>query len=558
MNKKSINSANKVEFRADTRIGNISAEHDDNFLFECFVDNPAVSTISDLQSPAMILSGRTGAGKTAILRYLLNKHTKSAEIDPASLSIQYISNSDVFQFLNDIGADLDIFFQIIWKHVLCISYIKLRYQIDDQKKYDTFLSKIFESFRNDVTKKRALDYIETWGNKFWISMDENVRSIAETYAHNITAELGVDVNAFKSKAGYGRNLSRDQKVEYARRARKIIDSQQLADLSRVLDLFAGQEKSVSGAYYLMIDRLDERWADDSIKFRLIRALIETLKSFKKIKNLKIIVALRNDVIERSIQENTDAGFQREKFEDFIVDIKWTEYELKKLINKRINKLFLWKYTKQNVTFEDVFVAKIPPNRQTFDYMLDRTQMRPRDIMAFVNKCFETAEGSTDVSAKQLLRAEQSYSNDRKAALLDEWRTAFPALRHCVDFLADGALTRSVGEISTRDFLERVALPICASQELSFDPLYQPAKEVIEAKEENIAMTLGFAKSVLALLYRVGAIAIKRDPEERYLYSYKDEAIVTPTSLGSETRIRAHPMLHRALGLTPRELGKWDN
>ena len=118
MTKALKNFANKIQFRADTRIGNISAEHDDNFLFDCFVDNAAVSLVSDLDSPGMILAGRTGSGKTAILRYLLKHHEHAAEVDPAELSIQYISNSDVFQFLNDIGADLDIFFQIIWKHVL--------------------------------------------------------------------------------------------------------------------------------------------------------------------------------------------------------------------------------------------------------------------------------------------------------------------------------------------------------------------------------------------------------------------------------------------------------
>lgn len=42
-------------------------------------------------------------------------------------------------------------------------------------------------------------------------MDENIRSLTETYERNITAELGVDVNKFKTKAGYGQNLSAQQK-----------------------------------------------------------------------------------------------------------------------------------------------------------------------------------------------------------------------------------------------------------------------------------------------------------------------------------------------------------
>jgi hypothetical protein len=441
-----------------------------------------------------------------------------------------------------------MFFQIIWKHVICISYIKLRYNLNDEGQYKNFISKLIENFRFDKVKQPAIEYIQKWGNEFWISLDETVRSITLRYEEEIRAELGIDIAALKSKAGYGRNLSRDQKIEYARRARKIIDGRQLADLSRVLDLFAGQERSVSGAYYLMIDKLDERWADDTIKFRLIRALIETLKSFKKIRNLKILVALRTDVIERSLQENTDSGFQREKFQDFVIPITWSEQELKSLINRRVNRLFSWKYTKNNVTFEDVFSSIIPPNRDTFDFMLERTQMRPRDIMAFVNKCFEVAEGSTLVSAKQISHAESLYSNDRLAALLDEWRTAYPALGSVVDFFSGKPLVTDFSAIAVKEVTEQIAFPICAATEYSQDPMYPSAKEIVEAKSLTSDQILSFAKSIFALLYRVGAAGLKRTPEERYIYSYRDEAIVPPTSLPSTVRLRIHPMLHRALNI----------
>jgi hypothetical protein len=370
--------ANKIQIRQDTRVGNIAAEADDEFLLECFVDNAALSQALDVNSNGMILSGRTGSGKTAILKYIESKRKNTSAINPADLSIQYISNSDVFQFLNDIGADLDLFFQVIWKHVLCVSYIKLRYSIDDQRKYNRFFDRITDPFSTDKAKARAIEYLMEWGKEFWVSIDENVRAITKKYETAINGELGIDINSLKSKAGFGRNLSREQKSEYVRRARKIIDGQQLSDLSKVLDLLSGQEASVSEvSYYILIDSLDERWADDTIKFRLIRALIETLKSFRKIRNLKIIAALRSDVIERSIQESRDSSFQREKYQDFIIDIRWSESELKTLINKRIRKLFQWKYTRDNVTFEDIFVAKIPPNRECFQYLLDRTNMRPR-------------------------------------------------------------------------------------------------------------------------------------------------------------------------------------
>ena len=75
------------------------------------------------------------------------------------------------------------------------------------------------------------------------------------------------------------------------------------------------------------------WVDVSIRFKLIRALIESLKSFRRIQNLKVLVALRSDVLERVIQETKDLTFQREKLDDYFIHIKWTKPLLKQLIDQ---------------------------------------------------------------------------------------------------------------------------------------------------------------------------------------------------------------------------------
>lgn len=548
--KKNSRSANKVQFRSDTRIGSVAAEEDDDFLFDCFVDNPAVATAMDLSAPGMILSGRTGSGKTAVLRYIESRSNHVANVNPAELSVNYISNSDVFQFLNDIGADLDLFFQVIWKHVLCVSFIKLRYKINDEGRYKNFMDNIVSSFPIDGTRKRAIAYIQTWGSEFWISMDENVRSITERYEHDIRAELGIDINATKTKAGFGRNLSREQKTEYVRRAQKIINGQQLSDLSKVMDLLGeGHGNSRNGPFYILIDRLDDRWADDTIKFRLIRALIETLKSFRKIRNLKIVVALRADVLERAIQENRDAGFQREKYNDYIIDIKWNESQLKELVNRRIGKLYRWKYTSDNVTFEHIFDGKMHQKKEAFSYLLERTLVRPRDIVAFVNECFSAAEGSTSVSTKHILSAEGKYSSDRLAALLDEWRTAFPTLPSVFDFLAQHKSIIEFRELATKEVIEQIALPICTSGEFPNDPLWKLSKEIMDEKQSSSTTILRLGREIFSTLYRTGAVGLKRSPTESYIYSFKHDPVVAPASVPNECKLRIHLMLERALGVS---------
>ena len=117
---------NPLMLRHGMSIGSVAAETDDEFLFDCFVHYPPLNACLDPFAPGMILGGRTGAGKTAILRYIAKNKDNVEEIDPSEMAMSYVANSDILQFLHNIGADLDLFFQALWKHVLCIEFIRLR------------------------------------------------------------------------------------------------------------------------------------------------------------------------------------------------------------------------------------------------------------------------------------------------------------------------------------------------------------------------------------------------------------------------------------------------
>jgi hypothetical protein len=58
----------------------------------------------------------------------------------------------------------------------------------------------------------------------------------------------------------------------------------------------------------LIDNLDGGWAgDDHTQYALIRGLIESLKTFRRIPNLKIIVAMREDLYEATIRTTTNSA-----------------------------------------------------------------------------------------------------------------------------------------------------------------------------------------------------------------------------------------------------------
>ena len=99
----------KFRFRKHDTIGSADAEGD-KFLEPCFVDTGDMEILCDCNDPRSIVVGRTGTGKTALLRRLLNLEERAIEISPESLSLSYISNSNIIKYLLGLGVNLDVFY----------------------------------------------------------------------------------------------------------------------------------------------------------------------------------------------------------------------------------------------------------------------------------------------------------------------------------------------------------------------------------------------------------------------------------------------------------------
>lgn len=526
----------------DIRVGKNAAEEDTELLFECFVDSRALHEAMDLNSNASIVSGRTGSGKSAIIQYI-NRKERTSFLSPVDMAMTHISNSDVMRFLSDIGADLNLFFQAIWKHVLLVEYIRLKFRITDEKNSGSWYNAIWEKFNGDKGKEKALLYLETYAGSLWITIDENVKQLTESYEGKIKAELGVDVSKFSSRVGYGANLSQQNKSEYIARVRKIMNSEQLQDLAKVISLLSEGSSSSMETHYILIDHLDERWVDEGIKYRLINSLVEALPKFRPIRNLKIIVALRTDVIERSIQENEDSAFQREKFRDKLIGIEWTPKMLKELVDKRIGLSFRRKYSPQRqVLFDDLFTQKAK-GQAAFDYMLERTLMRPRDLISFTNECLEWADQKSEISPSHIYAAELRYSQYRYEALLDEWRVPFPQLSSVTELLRGKSNAFRLGDFSDHA-VDNVALEITANRRPFVDTLTKAAASLCDNPSPNTRNA--FKRIAVSVLYRVGAVGLKLSPNEPSIYSHRDRPIVNPPEIGEGTGVRVVKMLYAYL------------
>lgn len=254
---------------------------------------------------------------------------------------------------------------------------------------------------------------------------------------------------------------------------------------------------------MLIDQLDEEWAATETRVRFIRALIEEIKTFRKIRQIKIIAALRKDLLDLVFDMTRDSGFQEEKYESYILNLTWSPEELTRLVELRINEVFKSQYTKALVTFDDVFPKPRKGGGQTsMDFIIERTLRRPRDILQFVNESFLIASERERISWRALLAAEAQYSGKRLKSLKEEWGEIYPSFDDTVEII------RGVKATFTKSMIKEARLEevmISLDDGKVVDPCVVMVKKYYGAsgiKESDVLISL------LSCLYRVGAIGIK--------------------------------------------------
>lgn len=519
-------------------LGMNSAEADDEYLLHCFIKTPAYDDLTNFDSSRMIALGRTGAGKTAILHGIQANFNNIAEIDPINISMEYISNSTILEYLSEVGADIDLLFQVIWKHVLCVEYIRLRYNVKDQSRWQWCLDRLEDMVSKDERRKTALHYLQQYDGKFWITIDENIKEVVERISKKLEGEIGFS----EAKARAAHELSLEQKKDIVARFKKIVTAEQLSSLSNLIALLADDEDWNGAKHFILIDKLDEQWVDDAIRFRMIRALIETLRRFRKIRKLKIVVALRTDVLERVLQETKDAGFQREKHDDYAVELKWTPVLLMQMVSERLQHMSNLKLRGRKLEFHDLFPRKI--GTQTLAaYIVERTLNRPRDFLAYINLCLKAAEGKRDVGASVVREVEREYSLGRYEALVNEWASTYPCMPMAMQYIAKFSMPVTLDALSSSDDLQDLVQAILIDPANKRDPFYSFAEGYLSSHDNS---EFNLVRQVVQILYRIGALGVRRTSEDKVRYAHVDMPAMSDAELNPDSTVRFHQMFIPAL------------
>lgn len=186
----------KYTFRKNAEIGKLEAESD-SFLEECFYESDVFKGLLDFDSSdknpdftRRIIVGRTGSGKTALLKKIVSSnYVKVHEtIEAENTVFEHINNNVFIAGLIKEGIDLRVFYKSLWLHVLLVNVINQLHRAS----YQSF----FELIKGLSPKKAynsalANEYLESYKENFF--NDNVVTEIAEKMQRELSGKGNVAI-----------------------------------------------------------------------------------------------------------------------------------------------------------------------------------------------------------------------------------------------------------------------------------------------------------------------------------------------------------------------------
>jgi hypothetical protein len=231
-------------------------------------------------------------------------------------------------------------------------------------------------------------------------------------------------------------------------------------------------------------------------------------------DLKCLVFLRSDIHEQLERETPDKG------KDTVIRLDWEDPAVfEKIIERRIQTS-----TGLSGGFRDLWPQVCVPlvgTQDSFGYIVDRTMMRPRDLLQFLHRAVDAAinRGHSRVLEEDLLHAERGYSEDMLLATTFEIQDTNPDL----------------GDVLYA---------------------YQSCPEIISVDEAKLRLLYGNvpeerAEAAIELLIWYGFFGIQAStfPDVRFAHSVQGNLrrLLHPLEMGDASLV-IHPAFHSALNV----------
>lgn len=534
----------------NVNFGNLAAEND-HLLSSAYYDNGDYAAIESRDDRRSIIVGRTGSGKSAALRRLQEKHSERVVVvTPENLSLPYITNLTVVRYLEELGVQLEPFFVALWKHVLIVEVIRHRYNVTTPEIKKNFFSNMQEILARDPGKKKALEYLDEFGESFWCPVDERVKEIADRFEQQVAQSAGIGISA--KGAGFGAAIrdahSATQEVtrEQRQRFQQIVNDTQLARMNEMIGVLDDHILRTEHNFtYIVIDDLDKNWVDERLANLLVKCLFQAVADMLRVQNLKILVALRTNIFRQIDYGTRSWGGQEEKYRALVIDLTWTRGDLIELMEQRIESAVQFYDLDKGMTLATFFPGNRSGRRDPIDHILDRTLLRPRDVISFMNRCLRSC-GRRQVSWDEIAAAEAEYSDDRLAALRDEWKNPYGGIEKLLYCFSGEPRVMTAKRF--REIVDKRIIDSLESSPRLSDPWWQ---EVIRPVTEPASSSSNWDEmymSIATLLFSIGFLGVSSAPEDDATFIYSARSAAKQELVRISPYFQVHLAFDKALRL----------
>lgn len=317
---------------------------------------------------------------------------------------------------------------------------------------------------------------------------------------------------------------------------KTKELQRLYKLEEITNLLDDLNTVCNNRHVLvLVDELDKGWdaSEDAVAF--VAGLFQAAISINQLTpNVRVLVSLRKELYDNIPALYEDA----QKVRDIIEELEWDEDRLCELITLRINHSLqntgkLKPHDAWNTVFAETLEYR---GNKSFNYLIDRTLYRPREIIQFCTEAVSAAIKNREdapLNYNVISRAEHKYSEDRVKDIAAEYRFQFPGLLSVFETFRGKAYNL------TRDELELHCLAISTGEIVVDDSAKTWADGSEPAFMIDMLWRVGFLRA-----QAVGGLKARRRRGSEYLGSHQ----ISHLNLLGIYRYHVHPMFRTFLGL----------
>jgi len=372
-------------------LGQSAAENEHDELVEYYIQTAEYQRV--IRGEVQVVTGRKGAGKTALFYQVRNKIRSNRknvvmDLNPQGFQLAKLKSVVVDRLE---GGTKEHTISAFWEYLI---FLELCYKLlekdrvrhlNDPKLRERYL-RLRELYKDDPLVQEG-------------DFAERLLRLVNSIEDRFEALIGDTV------------LSREQITTFL----------YLHDLSKlrksVIEYL--QEKS---DVWLLFDNIDKGWnaggvsATDAL---LLRCLLEGIRKmtndFRRDGiNFKGVVFIRNDVFEILLEQTPDRGKLSR------VNLDWTD---RLLMIEVMRRRFVWskKASGENPPTEldfltiwlSVAVSHLSTGEETSNYLIDRSLMRPRCLLDFLQHCKSCAVnlGHPRITNDDFIKGEEAYSAD---------------------------------------------------------------------------------------------------------------------------------------------------